>query len=63
MITEFGKYIRKLRIDKIVTLREMADAVNLSPSYLSSIETGKRNITPGFFEAVVNYFQPIDPDH
>lgn len=56
MITKFGKQLRKLRIDKTVTLRSMAEAIGISPSYLSSIETGKRNITDDFFKAVVNYF-------
>lgn len=57
MVTEFGKYIRKRRIDKVVTLREMADAMGLSPSYLSSVETGKRNITDTFLNEVVNYLK------
>lgn len=57
MITEFGKYIRKLRIDNTVTLRSMADGMKMSPSYLSSVETGKRNITIKYFNAVVAYFQ------
>lgn len=57
MITEFGKYIRKLRIDNTITLRSMADAMGMSASYLSSVETGKRNITTKYFSAVVAYFQ------
>ncbi len=56
MITEFGKQLRKLRIDKTITLRAMAEAMGISPSYLSSIETGKRNITEQFFSSVVSYF-------
>lgn len=56
MITEFGKHIRKLRIDKTITLRTMAEAMGISPSYLSSIETGKRNIPEQFFSSVVSYF-------
>ena len=62
MITEFGKYIRKLRIDHAITLRQMADAIELSPSFLSSVETGKRNITPSYFDNVVRYFQLNDQD-
>lgn len=56
MITKFGKQLRKLRIDKTITLRAMADEMGISPSYLSSIETGKRNISENFFSSVVNYF-------
>lgn len=57
MITEFGKYIRKLRIDNTVTLRQMAESIGVSASALSSVETGKRNITPSFFKNIVTYFQ------
>lgn len=57
MVTEFGKYIRKLRIDNTITLRKMADDVGKSASYLSSVETGKRNITTDYFNSVINYFQ------
>lgn len=56
MITEFGKQLRKLRIDKEITLRGMAEAMDISPSQLSSIETGKRKITDDFFSAVVDFF-------
>ena len=57
MVTEFGKYIRKLRVDNTTTLRVMADEIGKSASYLSSVETGKRNITADYFNSVVNYFQ------
>ena len=57
MITEFGKFIRKLRIDETVTLRKMADDLGLSPAYLSSVETGKKKITGNYLDAVVSYFQ------
>jgi transcriptional regulator with XRE-family HTH domain len=56
MVTEFGKFIRKLRIDNTVTLRSMADDIGISPSYLSSVETGKRSITSSFFDSVAKYF-------
>jgi len=57
MVTEFGKYIRKLRIENTVTLRAMADEVGKSPSYLSSVETGKRTITKDFFCSIARYFK------
>jgi len=60
MVTEFGKYIRKLRVDKTITLRSMADEIGKSASYLSSVETGKRSITNNFFDAVVGYFNLDD---
>lgn len=56
MLTEFGKFIRKRRIDKMITLRQMADDMGVSPSYLSSVETGKRNIKPSLLASIVAYF-------
>jgi transcriptional regulator with XRE-family HTH domain len=46
MLTKFGMYLRKLRIDNGELLKDMADKLGVTPSYLSAIETGKRNI-PG----------------
>lgn len=56
MATLFGKEIRKLRIDESITLRQMADAIEISPSYLSSIETGKRKLTTGILERIIGFF-------
>lgn len=56
MATLFGKEIRKLRIDKSTTLRQMADAIQISPSYLSSIETGKRKLTTEILEKIIGFF-------
>lgn len=43
-LTEFGKAIRKARIDSNETLGSMADAVGVSPGFLSGIETGRKKI-------------------
>ncbi len=42
---EFGKYIRKLRIDMDRTLNIDANALRVTKSYLSQIERGKKKIT------------------
>jgi len=44
MLTLFGKFCRKLRIDTGELLKDMADKLNVTPSYLSAVETGKRNV-------------------
>jgi hypothetical protein len=36
-ITSFGRYLRKIRITRKVTLRELANRAQLSPSYISSV--------------------------
>lgn len=44
MITPFGKFCRKLRIDHGELLKDMADNLGVTSSYLSAIENGKRNV-------------------
>lgn len=40
----FGSYIKKLRREKNIPLTKLAALADLSPSYLSRIERGERNI-------------------
>lgn len=44
MLTTFGKLVRKLRIDKGLLLGDMADALKVSASFLSAVETGKKSV-------------------
>ncbi|MBO5478258.1 MAG: helix-turn-helix domain-containing protein [Clostridia bacterium] len=44
MVNEFGKLLRKIRIDNGEILKDMADKLEMTSSYLSAIECGKRNI-------------------
>jgi transcriptional regulator with XRE-family HTH domain len=41
-MTPFGEHLRKLRQERGVTLKEMANAIGISPAYLSALEHGKR---------------------
>lgn len=40
---KFGKYIAKKRTDLGITLRGLADKLEITPAYLSDIEKGRRN--------------------
>lgn len=40
---KFGEYIAKKRTDLGITLRGMADRLEITPAYLSDIEKGRRN--------------------
>lgn len=42
MLTEFGKVLRNIRLDNNEILKNMSDKLNISPSFLSSIENGRR---------------------
>ncbi len=43
-LTEFGKFTRKLRIENGELLKDMAEKLDVTVSYLSAVEVGKRNI-------------------
>ncbi len=42
-MTPFGEYCRYKRIQNCVSLKAQAAALSVSPSYLSSLELGKKN--------------------
>ena len=42
--TNFGKLLRKLRIDHNQILLDMAKKLEVTASYLSAVENGKRNV-------------------
>lgn len=44
VLTTFGRLVRKLRIDKGLLLGDMADALKVSASFLSAVETGKKSV-------------------
>ena len=44
MITEYGKFLRKLRIDQGQTLKIMAEKLGVSSAFLSAVENGKKKI-------------------
>lgn len=50
--TEYGKYLKKIRIDKDNTLAAMAKDMGIAPSYLSAIESGERVIPVDFTEKI-----------
>lgn len=41
-MTNFGKELRKIRLDLGITLFDMATAIGVSSAMLSSVETGKK---------------------
>ncbi len=51
-----GDYIRKLRVDKDLYLRELAAAIDVDTAILSKIERGERLATRSQILSVSNYF-------
>lgn len=62
MVTEFGKLLRIIRINSGDSSKEMAEKLNLSPSYLSAIENGKRNIPIGLERCLCEQYPLSDSD-
>lgn len=62
MITEFGKILRIIRINSGDSAKVMAEKLNMSPSYLSTIENGKRNIPPEMEELLIRVYALSEKD-
>lgn len=54
--TEFGKFLRKLRIEKEILLKEMASKIGVSSAYLSSLELGKKSISNSVIDNICSAF-------
>ena len=50
MLTNFGKLLRKLRIDHVLTLGGLGELTGVSAAFISSMETGKRAVPASFLE-------------
>lgn len=59
-MTPFGERMRKLRAERNVTLKDMADAIGVSSAYLSALEHGKRG-RPGWhlLQRIISFFNII----
>lgn len=56
-VKDVGVFLRHLRIDADEVLGEMAANLNMSPSYLSAIENGKRDLPEGFCDLVIQKYK------
>ena len=57
MLTALGKVLRVIRMDKGLLLKDMADQMGVKPSYISSIENGKRKPSENFVQSVQSALQ------
>ena len=56
MLTAFGKELRKLRIMAGELIRDMAAKLDVTASYLSAVETGKRQIPDGWVNKISDLY-------
>jgi transcriptional regulator with XRE-family HTH domain len=61
MLTEFGKFCRKIRIDNGELLKDMADKLSISAAYLSAVEAGRRNI-PSDWPGKITQMYALGPE-
>lgn len=63
MLTNFGKALRKIRIDHDELLRDMAVALGVSSAYLSAVETGKRRIPDDWINKISLHYHLTPDEH
>lgn len=56
MLTELGKELRKIRIDRDERLLDMAGRLDKSAAFLSAVEVGKKTPPSGFEEAIIKAY-------
>ena len=61
-LTEFGKEMRKLRIDRGEVLKNMSDKLGITSSYLSAIECGKRTVPSDLIPRLTEIYG-LDDEH
>lgn len=62
MLTELGKRLRVIRLEQNELLKDMADKLDITSAYLSSIENGKRVPTRKFINSVIDVYGLTDKD-
>lgn len=55
-LTDFGKAVRKARIDTGFTLLTMSQALSTTPAFLSGLETGRKKIPSKWVELITDLF-------
>lgn len=53
---ELSKFLRKLRVDKSLTQKDVADYLNISTSFYSSLEIGKKPINENITDKLIKLF-------
>lgn len=56
MLTQFGVFCRKLRIDNGELLKSMADKLGVTSSYLSAVETGRRSVPHEWLQKITSLY-------
>ncbi len=61
MLTSLGKFLRKIRIDRGEVLKDMADKLGVTASFLSAVENGKKRM-PSSWNSLICSLYGLDYD-
>lgn len=56
MITQLGIFLRKLRLDNGELMKDMAEKLGVSSSFLSAVENGKKKMPDSWHEVIVSLY-------
>ena len=56
MLSEFGIAIRKIRLDRQMLLKTMADDLGVTPAALSAVETGRRKVPKKWLDTIIELY-------
>lgn len=56
MLTQLGIFLRKLRLDCGEIMKEMATKLDVSSSFLSAVENGKKKMPDSWYEMIIKLY-------
>ncbi|MCY9855803.1 helix-turn-helix domain-containing protein [Vibrio mediterranei] len=56
-LTEFGKTVRKARVDTGYTLKTMSEELGTSAAFLSGLETGSKKVSKDWVNKILDFFE------
>ena len=56
MLTRVGIFLRKLRLDSGEIMKDMATKLDVSSSFLSAVENGKKKMPESWYDTIVNLY-------
>lgn len=56
MVTQLGIFLRKLRLDSREIMKEMAEKLGVSSSFLSAVENGKKKMPSSWKENLIKLY-------
>lgn len=56
-LTPFGKAVRKARVDGDISLTDMAAELDITPAFLSAVETGRKKVPEQLTNRIKEYLE------